>query len=377
MASTTYYWDEIDDNVCCEEDENGEITASYTHEAGLYGEVIAQKRGDEVRYYGFDGEGNTSELTDDEQNVTDTFEYSAFGEEVARTGTTENPFGYKGAWGYYTNPETGSYDCRVRMYEPRAGRWISPDPARFIDGPNVYVFVLNNPSNLNDPSGLKCVVCKWHAWFSGGILDSDAPIEGNPHTSAAALGWFDRIAEHNRGVNPNEFPLSYGPFTMKQNQRTYVAAAIFAIDADICETHAGDCQVTVTEESTGYVWKNGRWTVDPGFNQVVEIPGTNMNPRGGPGANIAIARIINPPTKCKDRLVFVDAPWFPVDVGNKEWKKRVVKQAITIHEGPYWDENSGATFKHEFEQILSENLVATFKSVNQTQTLFGNPQDCC
>ena len=151
MGSTTYYWDEDDDNVCCEEDENGEITASYTHEAGLYGEVIAQKRGDEVRYFNFDGEGNTCELTDEDENVTDTYEYSAFGEEVARTGTTENPFGYKGALGYYANSETNDVYVRARTYRPIIGRWMSFDPLRGTW--NKYGYVENNVINLVDPSG--------------------------------------------------------------------------------------------------------------------------------------------------------------------------------------------------------------------------------
>ena len=153
MPSTTYYWDEIDDNVCCEEDENGEITASYTHEPGMYGEVIAQKRGDEVRYYNYDGEGNTSELTDEDENVTDTYEYSAFGEEIARTGTTENPFGYKGALGYYANSETNEIYVRARTYEPTIGRWLSRDPDRF-SGDQCYAYVNNQPVSWHDPSGL-------------------------------------------------------------------------------------------------------------------------------------------------------------------------------------------------------------------------------
>ena len=159
MSSTTYYWDEDDDNVCCEEDENGEITASYTHEPGLYGEVIAQKRGDEVRYFNFDGEGNTSELTDDDQNVTDTYEYSAFGEEVARTGTTENPFGYKGALGYYANPETNDFYVRDRVFEPNIARWQSEDSLGFAAGINRYAFSNNNPLLFVDPSGMASLCC--------------------------------------------------------------------------------------------------------------------------------------------------------------------------------------------------------------------------
>ena len=151
---TYYYWDEVNDNLFGEEDENGEVSASYTHEPGLYGELIAQERDGETRYYNYDGLGNTVELTDENQNVTDTYEYSAFGEEVARTGTTENSFRYKGAMGYYTNSDTNDIYVRARTYEPRVARWLSFDPLEFSDGVNRYEYASNSPVNFIDANGL-------------------------------------------------------------------------------------------------------------------------------------------------------------------------------------------------------------------------------
>jgi YD repeat-containing protein len=40
----------------------------------------------------YDAQGSTLAVTDDDQNVTDTFAYTAFGEVTERTGTTEVPF---------------------------------------------------------------------------------------------------------------------------------------------------------------------------------------------------------------------------------------------------------------------------------------------
>ena len=103
MPVTNYIWDVVSDNVLMEKDDDGETIARYVQRPELYGEVISQERDGQTRYYNFDGEGNTCELTDENQNVTDTYEYDAFGKEIARTGTTVNPFGYKGALGYYAN----------------------------------------------------------------------------------------------------------------------------------------------------------------------------------------------------------------------------------------------------------------------------------
>src|SRR5690606_2205634 len=32
-----------------------------------------------------------------------------------------------------------------RLYDPDTGRWLSPDPKGFINGPNLYQFLLSNP----------------------------------------------------------------------------------------------------------------------------------------------------------------------------------------------------------------------------------------
>ena len=156
MPVTNYIWDVVSDNLLMEKDDDDETIARYVQEPSLYGEVISQERDGETRYYNYDGEGNTCELTDENQNVTDTYEYSAFGNEIARTGTTENPFGYKGALGYYTNGKTNDVYVRARTYEPMIGRWISEDLLGFVDGVNRYAYCRGNPATHQDSSGLVC-----------------------------------------------------------------------------------------------------------------------------------------------------------------------------------------------------------------------------
>lgn len=41
------------------------------------------------------------------------------------------------------------------MYAPPTGRWLSEDPAGYVDGPNQYLYVRNNPVNMTDPSGMQ------------------------------------------------------------------------------------------------------------------------------------------------------------------------------------------------------------------------------
>ena len=152
MGVKKFIWDELSDNVLLETDENDVVTAAYHHRPERFGELLSQNRSGVDRFFHFDGQHSTSDLTASNEKVTDTFSFTAYGEEVTRTGNTTNPFGYKGAVGYHTNEETHDVYVRNRTYEPAAGRWLSADPLGFIDGPNLFraYFV---PSHI-DPSGL-------------------------------------------------------------------------------------------------------------------------------------------------------------------------------------------------------------------------------
>ena len=45
--------------------------------------------------------------------------------------------------------ETGLIYFGKRYYDPEIGRWISPDPAGNIDGPNLYAFATITPSLMS------------------------------------------------------------------------------------------------------------------------------------------------------------------------------------------------------------------------------------
>ncbi|MDA1055439.1 MAG: hypothetical protein O3C40_33995 [Planctomycetota bacterium] len=151
---TRYIWDVVSDNVLMETDDAGATTAVYTQEPDLYGKLISQHRDGQSTYYHFDGLGSTRAVTDESQNVVETATYSAFGEIVAKTSSITNPFGYKGALGYYTDSTTGHIQARARTYALRLGRYLSQDRLRFILKKTDYAYASNSPINRSDPSGL-------------------------------------------------------------------------------------------------------------------------------------------------------------------------------------------------------------------------------
>jgi RHS repeat-associated protein len=140
--------------VIVETDGSGNPVVSYA-----YGQDrISMTRGSGTHYYLADGQGSIRALTDGVGNVTDSWTYSAFGEVVGRTGTTENAFTYTGEqW----DPNAGFYYLRARWYNPTTGTFTSVDPWKGKVGAPItlhrYLYCRDNPINRRDPSGEMCL----------------------------------------------------------------------------------------------------------------------------------------------------------------------------------------------------------------------------
>jgi RHS repeat-associated protein len=132
VTVTKYVWDPVFDCVSHELDETNAVTAVYHNEPQQYGGVLSQRRGTTSHYHHHDALGSTRFLTDDTGAVTDTYVYDAWGNSVASTGATVNPFKWVGKYGYFTDNSTGQVYVRARMYQPTVGRWCSVDPLIYV-----------------------------------------------------------------------------------------------------------------------------------------------------------------------------------------------------------------------------------------------------
>ncbi|MFH1024680.1 MAG: RHS repeat-associated core domain-containing protein [Planctomycetota bacterium] len=74
---------------------------------------------------------------------------AAFGMYTYR-GKPVSAFGYSGMW---RDTATGLYHTHYREYNPEMGRWLTPDPAGYRDGQNLYAYY-PGPNGV-DPLGLK------------------------------------------------------------------------------------------------------------------------------------------------------------------------------------------------------------------------------
>jgi len=125
----------------------------YLYERGAQGDIIRvyDRSGSVAAEYAYDAYGNCEVLAD-----------------VGGIASL-NPFRYRG---YYFDAETGLYYLNARYYDPRLGRFLSPDSLSYLDpssaaGTNLFAYCQCDPVNNVDPSGH---MPDWAKWLIGGLV---------------------------------------------------------------------------------------------------------------------------------------------------------------------------------------------------------------
>lgn len=108
------------------------------------------------RFYHFDQTGTTLFLSDDGGAITDAYGITEHGEVTSRSGSSDNPFTFVGAYGAMQEGTTSLYYMRARYYDSSTGRFLSRDPVVLIHPRqiNPYQYALQDPLLHVDPMGL-------------------------------------------------------------------------------------------------------------------------------------------------------------------------------------------------------------------------------
>ncbi len=94
-----------------------------------------------------DLQGSIIALLDMNSNIIESYDHTAFGQ--------EEPLDHLSPWRFSSKRHDGPLIFfGLRFYDPSLKRFITPDPAGYIDGPNLYAFTLNSPINRLDLFGL-------------------------------------------------------------------------------------------------------------------------------------------------------------------------------------------------------------------------------
>ena len=181
-STTKFLYDGL--NVVIERDASDQTTAAYTRGqsyGGGIGGIISKKTSATTSYFHYDGIGTVTGLTDSNEAVVQTYIYEAYGNLLYSTGSETNNHLFSTK--EHSAKSSLSY-FGARYYDPKIGRFITKDPLGMIDGPNVYLYVNNNPVNLIDPWGL----CEEEPSKQEELSEQVKPVAPSP--SAAFWGGF-------------------------------------------------------------------------------------------------------------------------------------------------------------------------------------------
>ena len=139
------------DQVLEEYAENGVLAATYIR--GI--DLLFEDQSGVLSYYVSDNLGSTRALTNSAGAVTETYSYDAYGNLIANTGTTANPYRYTGQW---FDAAIGQYYLRARDYNPLNGNFTSRDSYNGLTvepvTENHYLYAGADPVINVDPSGM-------------------------------------------------------------------------------------------------------------------------------------------------------------------------------------------------------------------------------
>ncbi|MCB1135206.1 MAG: RHS repeat-associated core domain-containing protein [Chlamydiia bacterium] len=134
--------------------EDGTYRQWRTLGAGLAAEIgasVAIEMADRVYVPLHDHRGNVSVLCDlDTGEAICAYRYSAYGECETVGQQLDNPWRFSSK----REEECGWLFFGRRFYMPETGRWLTPDPAEEVDGPNRYAYLQGNPMAGVDAYGL-------------------------------------------------------------------------------------------------------------------------------------------------------------------------------------------------------------------------------
>jgi RHS repeat-associated protein len=142
------------------EKQGSATTATYT-----YGNALVRKDGETPL---FDGLGSERTVTNTGGAVQGTLTETAFGQAVASTGSSTDPYEFAATSGYRNDGDAGLTLVGARYYDAQTGSFISRDTDLDEDP---YVYCDGDPVNAVDPDGHMPKLLKMAVKLLDKILD--------------------------------------------------------------------------------------------------------------------------------------------------------------------------------------------------------------
>jgi RHS repeat-associated protein len=150
--NTTIFHYDFDGNIVAESRPDGTMIFEYLYLGS--NRLAMVDAGTQKIYYCLNNYlGTPVMMTDDSGMIEWEANYKPFGEaDVNPNAEAVNNFRFPGQ---YFDQETGLHYNYHRYYDPKTGRYLTPDPIGLVGGINLYLYAALNPINSYDNLGLK------------------------------------------------------------------------------------------------------------------------------------------------------------------------------------------------------------------------------
>jgi RHS repeat-associated protein len=187
-----------------EQDRSGTVLATYVYGLGLNDVISMRRNGADIWFHG-DPQQTIRMATSGQGAVVERYQYDEFGNPALfdaegrsiPASVVGNPFLFTG---HVYDEESGLYHARRRSYDPRAGRFISRDPAGAWTDPyaagNAYTYAGNNPATFVDPLGLAAALPQPEDFVAPGLNAPAAILLSQSRNLAAQTARLLSEAEH-------------------------------------------------------------------------------------------------------------------------------------------------------------------------------------
>ena len=179
QTDTWHVW--CDDDAICEDRASDGTTV--IRRAFRHGELISGA----AHFFVTDHLTSVTDVTDSTQSVLARYSFDPWGKRTLVEGTNVTQQAFTGV---ALHAPTDLLLMKRRTYNAQTARWLSDDPWGMIDGPNLYLYVANQPLRWIDPEGTTAVYVKQPSWSQpNGNVGKWYDEQEQKCTGLSILGW--------------------------------------------------------------------------------------------------------------------------------------------------------------------------------------------
>jgi RHS repeat-associated protein len=263
--------------------ENSATTVEYVRGSdygGGVGGILYTLRGAQPSYTHYNRRGDVTAKTDGAGAITYQASYEAFGTRTHEAGATDD----RQKANTKEEDPTGLLNEGFRYRDLETGTFITRDPAGFVDGPNLYCYVRQNPWTSFDPEGLASEEFRQEHPILNFFLDTVHEISGAiigmttiPSDAPKTRGLYTKLLDESHKVDSGYYDPTRSAHGLVEHSAAAATMILLAPESGAVEASASKITARTADDVS---------TVTRGNPQDILYTQDSVSPNFGKGGTI-------------------------------------------------------------------------------------------